>query len=104
MHERDAQGAAVRAQIEEIGEGAYLLHRDDDARLLGAPGRGLAPLLRFGVRRRHLGERLGLNTPEVGMVAGEVPAAGVAFAARARRGIAMLAKQELRESLGEREL
>src|SRR5689334_18431585 len=105
MDERDAQGAAVRAQVEEVGEGAHLLHRDDDARLLGAPGRGLAPLLRcLGFRRWHLRERFGLDAPEVRMVAGEIPAAGVAAPAGTRLRIGVLAQEQLREVLGEREL
>ena len=106
MNERDAQGAAVRASVEEVGELADLLDRDDEARLLGAPGRGLScpPPLLLRIRRRHLGDRLGLEAPEVRMVAGEVPAAGVAAVAGARLRIGVLAKEQLREALGEREL
>src|SRR5262249_22625901 len=84
--------------------GADLVDGDEKARLLGAPGRGLAPLLlRFRFRRR-LRDRLGLEAPEVGMIAAEIPAAAVAFAARARRRISVLAKEELGQALGEREL
>src|SRR5438067_708115 len=94
----------MRAQVQEAGEGADLVDGDEKAGLLRAPGGGLAPLLlRLGVRRR-LGDRLGLEPPEVGMVAAEIPAAAVAGAAGTCGRIGVLAKEELREALGEREL
>src|SRR6185437_7982634 len=94
----------MRAQIQEVGEGAHLLHGNEKARRFRAPGRGLAPLLlRFGCGRR-LGDRLRLEPPKIRMVAAEVPAAAIAAAARTRRRIGVLAKKELREALGERQL
>src|SRR2546425_471927 len=68
-----------------------------------APGRGLAPLLLFQ-RRRQLGDRLGFEAAEVRMVTGEIPAAAVAAAAGTLRPLGVLAEQELRDALGEREL
>ena len=103
VHQRDAQGAAMRAQVEEAGQPADLVDGDVEARLFRAPGRGLAPLLLFR-RRRQLGDRLGLKASEIRMTAGNEPAATVAAAARALRAVGVLAKEELRHLLGEREL
>src|SRR6185369_16521177 len=46
----------------------------------------------------------GLQSPEVRMVAGEIPAAGVAASAGARLWIGVLAQEQLGEVLGQREL
>src|SRR5712692_4449601 len=103
MDERDPQRAPVGVQVQKAPELAYLVHRDEEARLFGAPGRALAPLLRlFG--RRQLGDRFGLEAPEIRMIASEIPAAAVAAAARTLRRVGVLAKEELRDSLGQREL
>src|SRR5260221_6618674 len=95
----------MRPHVEKVGEPAHLVLRDDEARLLGAAGRGrlAAPLLLLD-RRRQLGDRFGLEAAEIRMVAGEIPPAAVAGAARALRGLGVLAKEELRHALGEREL
>src|SRR5689334_21138636 len=98
MDEGHAQAAAVRAQVEEVGDGADLLDLDLGARLGGLFRRRLVFLL-----LRRLGERLGLEAAEIGMAAGEVPAAALAAPAGLRAG-GRLAQQELRDALGEREL
>src|SRR3954452_20635426 len=103
MHQRDSEGAAVRADVEEVGQRANLLDTDEEAGLLGAPGRGVgrsALLAALLLRRRHFGDCFGLDTSEVRVVAGEVPAARVALVARPGGGIGVLAKEELGEALG----
>src|SRR5205807_4324816 len=99
MDERDAQGAAMRADVQKARELADLLDEDKEAGLLRAPGRGgLAPLLLFH-GRWQLGDRFGLEPAEVRMVAAEIPAAAVAAAAGALRGLGVLAKEKLRDAL-----
>src|SRR5438094_561219 len=92
------KGAVVGDLFQEVGEAADLVDRDEKARLLGAPGRGLAPLLLRLRFRRHLGDRLRLEAPEVGVIAAEIPAAAVALAAGTLRRIGVLAKEELRQA------
>src|SRR6266850_6562301 len=104
MDKRYAQGAPMRADVQERSELTHLLDEDEEARLFGAPGRGLAPLLLFCRHRRQLGDCLGLQAPEIGMVAREIPAAAVAAAARSLCTIGVLAKEELRDALGQRQL
>src|SRR5207249_399291 len=103
MDKRDAQGAAMRADVQKARELAHLLDEDVEARLLRAPGRGLAPLLLFH-RRRRLGDRLGFEAAEVRMVTSEIPAAAVAAAAGTLRRLGVLAEQKLGDALGQREL
>src|SRR5438128_3829924 len=93
----------MRADVQKARELADLLDEDVEAGLLRAPGRGLAPLLRFQ-RRRQLGDRLGFEAAEVRMVAAEIRAAAVAAAAGTWRRLGVLAEQKLRDALGEREL
>src|SRR2546430_4525963 len=93
----------MRADVQKARELADLLDQDVEAGLLGAPGRGLAPLLLFR-RRRQFGDRLGLEAAEIGMVAAEVPAAAIAAAAGTLRRLGVLAEQKLSDALGEREL
>src|SRR5205823_4351695 len=86
MDQRDAQAAAVRADVEEIGQLAHLVDLDLEARLAAA---------REGFR---------LEAAEVGMVAAGVPAAALAGAARLARRVPGFAKKELGDPLGERSL
>src|SRR5438552_5140902 len=104
MDQRDPQRAAMRADVQEACELADLLDEDIEARLLGAPGRGLAPLLRLFARWRQLGDRLRLEAAEIGMVAAEIPAAAIAASARTLRRLGVLAKEKLSDALGQREL
>src|SRR5688572_4471827 len=97
VHESHAQPAAVRPDVEEIGELAHLVDLDFDAGLLRA-ARGCVFL---GLRRRILRQRLGLEATKVRVVPGEVPAAGGAGIARFRR---TFAQKELRGALRERQL
>src|SRR5690348_828645 len=94
----------MRPQVQERGELADLLDQDEEARLLRAFRRGgLAPLFLFG-RRRHLGDCLGLEAPEVGVIAREIPAAAIALSAGSSFRIFVLAEHELRHGFGELEL
>ena len=103
MDERDAQAAAVRADVEEIGQLAHLSDLDLEARPAAARRSfALLLLLRRGVGLRREGFRL--EAAEVGMVAPGVPAAALAGAAGLARRVLGFAKEELGDLLGERQL
>src|SRR5712692_2364223 len=92
----------MRAHVKEVGKLAHLVDLDFDARLDATPAaRGL---LFVGLLARGLRQRLGLEPPEVRMVAAEKPAAAGACAAGLGCLARALAKKQLRDALGEREL
>src|SRR2546426_1915727 len=102
VDQRDAQAAAVRADVEEIGQLAHLVDLDLEARRAAARGSFALLLRRRGVGRRRQGFRL--KAAEVGMVAAGVPAAALAGAARLARRVPGFAKKELGDPLGEPQL
>src|SRR5229473_3226991 len=102
MDERDAQAAAVRADVEEIGQLAHLVDLDLEARPAAARRSFALLLLRRGVGLRRQGFRL--EAAEIGMVAAGVPAAAIAGAAGLARRVLGFAKEELGDLLGQRQL
>ncbi len=90
----------MRADVEKVLEAAHLVDLDLEAGLAALRG----TFDRFLARRRLFLQRLGLEAAKVEMVAGEKQAATGAGAAGPFRHGFGLAKQELGDPFGEREL
>jgi len=100
MDQRDAQAAAVRADVEEIGQLAHLIDLDVEARLAAARGSfASSSALRVGRRRQGSGSRRrksGWLPPVYQRQPSQAP--------QGLRAVSCFAKKELGDLLGERQL